>query len=127
MDHQIHTLLKVSLENIKEMIDVNTVVGDPIISNETMVIPISKVKMGFLAGGSEMKNDGKEQILPFGGGTGGSVLITPVAFLVCYQNDIKVLHLEEETHLYEAIIDKIPKMIEDVIKLFKNNSETREG
>lgn len=122
MDHQINTLLKVSLENIKEMIDVDTVIGEPIRANEnTMIIPVSKVKMGYLAGGSEIGVKQKETP-PFGGGTGGTVVITPVAFLVVSKDDVKVLHLEDNTHIADRVIDSIVQVIEKV-KENKNKEE----
>ncbi len=122
MDHPIHTLLKVSLENIKEMIDVDTIVGEAIKAGDTTIIPVSKVKMGFLAGGTEIKNN-KETTPPFGGGTGGSVTISPIAFLVCTGNDVKVLHLEQETHLIEKLIDKIPDLANNIQSLFKDENK----
>ncbi len=122
MDHQINTLLKVSLENIKDMIDVDTVIGEPIRALEnTVIIPVSKVKMGFLAGGSEMSLKQKETP-PFGGGTGGSVVITPVAFLVISSNDVKVLHLEDNTHIADRIIDTVV----DVVNKVKENKNKEE-
>ena len=121
MDHPISTLLRVSLENIKEMIDVDTIVGDPIyVSEETKVIPISKVRMGFLAGGTEIKDDAPQKENPFGGGTGGTISITPIAFLICNKNDVKVLHLEQETHLYEKVIDFMPSITTKISDLFKD-------
>lgn len=123
MDHQISTLLKVSLENIKEMIDVDTIVGDAIvISEDTKVIPISKVKLGFLAGGSEIKDDSRTVDNPFGGGTGGTINITPIAFLICHLSDVRVLHLEQETHLYEKVIDYMPLVTSKISELFKDVS-----
>lgn len=123
MNHQVEALLKVSLENIKEMIDVDTIVGNPIITPEATIIPISKVKMGFLAGGSEIAQKQEKNENPFGGGTGGTVSITPVAFLVVIGKEIKVLHLEQETHLYEKVIDKIPGLVDQVKKLFKDEAD----
>lgn len=116
MDHPIHNLLKVSLENIKDMIDVDTVVGEPIKSIEgTIVIPISKVVMGFAAGGSEFSP--KQEKMPFGGGTGGSLSINPVAFLVVKGDEIKLLHLQNDTHVYETMIDKMPEIANRAMNL----------
>ena len=112
MDHQVEGMLKVSMESIKNMVAVDTIVGKPIIGlDQTMVIPISKVKMGFACGGTDFKGGSKKDETPFGGGTGGNVSITPVAFLIITDNNIKVMHLQNETHLYEKIIDKMPDAI----------------
>ncbi|ERJ10982.1 GerW family sporulation protein [Haloplasma contractile] len=119
MEHPIHSLMKVSMENIKEMIDVDTIVGEPVATgNGSTIIPISKVKFGFAAGGTEQmskqkSDNGNAGKPPFGGGSGGTVGITPIAFLVIKENEeIKVLHLEHETHIYEKLIDFVPELME---------------
>lgn len=124
MDHPIHNLLKVSLENIKEMIDVDTVVGQPIKSIEgSVVIPVSKVVMGFAAGGSEF-SPSKEK-MPFGGGTGGSLSINPIAFLVVNGSDVKLLHLEHGTHVYETIVDKMPELADKAMNLISHQQVSK--
>ena len=94
-EHPIEKILNMSMNSIKDMVDVNTIVGDAIqASNNTVIIPISKVSFGFASGGSEFKGeaideynkkDKDEQIqyrLPFGGGSGAGISINPIAFLV---------------------------------------------
>lgn len=126
MEHPIHSFMKISMENIKEMVDVDTIVGQPIETTEgTMVLPISKVKFGFAAGGTEQKVDGKvssEVQAPFGGGSGGSVSITPIAFLVVDKGGktINVLHLENDTHIYEKLIDFLPNFLEKLKVVIPN-------
>lgn len=125
MDHELNTLLKVSLEHIKEMIDVDTIIGDAIIISPTVrVIPISRVRMGFLAGGSDISakviNDN-----PFGGGTGGTIFISPIAFLVCKGDEVSVLHLEKDTHLIEKVIDSFPGVTNKISTLFKDMTEIK--
>lgn len=125
MDHELNTLLKVSLEHIKEMIDVDTIIGDAIIISENVrVIPISRVRMGFLAGGSDISakiiNDN-----PFGGGTGGTIFISPIAFLVCKGDEVSILHLEKETHLLEKIIDSVPSLTSKLTTLFADMTEVK--
>ena len=125
MDHEINTLLKVSLEHIKDMIDVDTIIGDAIIISESVkVIPISRVRMGFLAGGTDVSSK-NNQDNPFGGGTGGTIFISPIAFLVCKDNDVSILHLENETHLYEKVIDFVPNMAGKISSLFQEMSEVK--
>ena len=125
MDHELNTLLKVSLEHIKEMIDVDTIIGEAIVISERVkVIPISRVRMGFLAGGSDISakiiNDN-----PFGGGTGGTIFISPIAFLVCQGDDVSVLHLEKDTHLVEKIIDSVPSLTGKLTSLFADMTEVK--
>lgn len=121
MDHKISTLLKVSMESIKDMIDVNTIIGEAItISDDTKVIPISRVRLGFLSGGSEIKQENKDLEHPFGGGTGGTMSISPIAFLICTNEEVKILHLEQQTHLYEKVIDYMPSITSKISDLFKD-------
>ena len=125
MDHELHTLLKVSLEHIKEMIDVDTIIGETIIiSNNVKVIPISRVRMGFLAGGTDISgkivNDN-----PFGGGTGGTIFISPIAFLVCKGDEVSILHLEKDTHLVEKVIDGFPSLTSKISNLFSDMTEIK--
>jgi sporulation protein YtfJ len=125
MDHELNTLLKVSLEHIKEMIDVDTIIGDAIIISEAVrVIPISRVRMGFLAGGTDVKIK-PEKESPFGGGTGGTIFISPIAFLVCNNDNVSILHLEKETHLAEKVIDSIPGLTSKIASLFQDTTEIR--
>jgi sporulation protein YtfJ len=106
------------------MVDVNTIIGDPIqTSNNTVIIPISKVSFGFAAGGSEFKGetideynkrDKDEQIqyrLPFGGGSGAGVSIKPIAFLVVQSNVVKLLPVDHSNTL-DKILDYMPDLIE---------------
>ncbi len=118
MEHPIHSFMKISMENIKDMVDVDTIVGQPVATKEgTTIIPISKVKFGFASGGTEQKAENRQenQTAPFGGGSGGTVSITPIAFLVVDKEDeVKVLSLENQTHIYEKIIDFIPELMAKV-------------
>ena len=127
-EHPIQGLMQTAMENIKEMVDVNTIVGDPVETPDgSIIMPISKVGFGFAAGGSEFKTEkesgntvGKPQgesanvALPFGGGSGGGVSITPIAFLVVGASGVKVVPLDNSTHLYERMIDLAPQFVEKI-------------
>ena len=126
MEHPIEGLMNTAMNSIKDMIDVNTIIGDPIqVSEKVVVIPISKVSFGLVAGGSEYKGgtldeynkrDKNEQIqyrLPFGGGTGAGVSINPVAFIVIQGESIKLLPAEHSTSV-DRLLDYIPDLFEKV-------------
>lgn len=115
MEHPIHDLMKISMENIKDMVDVDTIVGQPMHTPAgSTIIPISKVKFGFASGGTDQKGKENTQV-PFGGGSGGTVSITPIAFLVVTKDDeIKVLSLENTTHIYEKLIDFVPELMSKI-------------
>lgn len=123
-EHPIEGLMTTAMNNIKDMIDVNTIIGEPIeTSNNVVIIPISKVCFGFAAGGSEFKGETigeyskkekEEEIqynLPFGGGAGAGVNINPVAFIVIQGNNVKLLPVEHCSSI-DRLLDYMPDLIE---------------
>ncbi len=123
-EHPIEGLMTTAMNSIKDMIDVNTIIGEPIeTSNNIVIIPISKVSFGFAAGGSEFKGETideykkvekEEQIqyrLPFGGGSGAGVTINPVAFLVIQSNNIKLMPVSHSSSL-DRLLDYVPDLME---------------
>lgn len=125
-EHPIQGLMKTAMENLKEMVDVNTIVGDPVETPDgSVILPISKVGFGFAAGGSEFVIDnpstGSETKHPFGGGSGGGVSITPIAFLVVSSQGVKMVHLDQNTHLYEKLIDFAPQVVDKIQQMLKSN------
>jgi len=118
-EHPIQGLMQTAMENLKEMVDVNTIVGDPVETPDgSVILPISKVGFGFASGGSdfEVEKDPKAaagaEKNPFGGGAGGGVSITPVAFLVVGKNGVKTIPLEGNNQMMDKIIDYIPQVLE---------------
>ena len=141
-EHPIENLMNTAMNSIKDMIDVNTIIGEPIqASNNTVIIPISKVGFGFAAGGSEFrgealdeytKKDKEEQVqyrLPFGGGSGAGVSIVPVAFLVVQPNTVKLLPVDHNSCL-DRLLDYVPDLIDKVNamlnKQMQNKKEEKE-
>jgi sporulation protein ytfJ len=112
------------MNSIQDMIDVNTIIGEPIETvNNIVIIPISKVSFGFAAGGSEFKGETideykkvekEEQIqyrLPFGGGSGAGVTINPVAFLVIQPNNIKLMPVNHSSSI-DKLLDYVPDLMD---------------
>ena len=109
MEHPIGSLMDTTMEKIKEMIDVNTIIGEPITSPDgTLIIPVSKVSYGFAAGGSDLPTK-KENKDCSDGGSGAGVTIQPVAFLTVYQGDVRLVSVDRE----EGTADKLVNMIPD--------------
>src|SRR3954453_9592549 len=130
-DHPIQGLMTTAMENLKEMIDVNTIIGDPVETPDgSVIITVSKVGFGFAAGGSEFVLEGsngggqgaEKPKMPFGGGSGGGVSITPIAFLIVNSQGVKMVHLDESTHLYERILSLSPQAGYKIRPLFTNMS-----
>ena len=123
-EHPIEGLMLTAMNSIQDMVDVNTIIGEPIeTSNNMVIIPISKV--GFAAGGSEFKGETldeytkkekEEQVqyrLPFGGGAGAGVSISPVAFLVVTSNNVKLLPVNHSSAI-DKLMDYVPDLMEKV-------------
>ncbi len=137
IENHIEGLMLTAMNSIKEMIDVNTIIGEPIQApNNIVVIPISKVSFGFAAGGSEFnaktsneykKQEKEEQSqyrLPFGGGAGAGVSLNPVAFLVIQSNVVKLLPVDHSTAL-DKILDYIPDLFERVSSMMNKSMQNR--
>lgn len=123
-EHPIEGLMETAMNSIKDMIDVNTIIGDPIeTAAGIVIIPISKVCFGFASGGSEFKGetideykkkDKEEEVqyrLPFGGGSGAGISINPVAFVVVSKESIKILPIEHNSAI-EKLMDYVPDLME---------------
>ncbi|AIF43192.1 GerW family sporulation protein [Virgibacillus sp. SK37] len=132
-EHPIQGLMTTAMENLKDMVEVNTIIGDPVESPDgSMIIPVSKVGFGFAAGGSEFganaSQGDSEAALPFGGGSGGGVSITPVAFLIVSKNGIKMVHLDQQTHIYEKMLHSAPQVVEKIQQILKEtNSKNKQA
>lgn len=136
-EHPIENLMNTAMNSIKDMIDVDTIIGDPIqASNNTVIIPISKVGFGFAAGGSEFrgetldeytKRDKEEQVqyrLPFGGGAGAGVRIIPMAFLVVQPDTVKLLPVDHSSCL-DRLLDYVPETIDKLNTIFNKQMQNR--
>jgi sporulation protein YtfJ len=138
-DHPIQGLMTTAMESLKAMIDVNTIIGDPVETPDgSVILTVSKVGFGFAAGGSEFAIEGQgggggggagskegQKQHPFGGGSGGGVSITPIAFLIVNSQGVKMLHLDESTHLLEKILDLAPQAVEKVQQMFSKKEKEK--
>lgn len=121
MEHPIGNLMNTTMEKIKEMIDVNTIIGDPITSPDgTLIIPVSKVSYGFASGGSDLPTK-KENKDCFGGGSGAGVTIQPVAFLTVYQGDVRLISVDQEKGTADKLVNMIPDVLKKVKGVFKKD------
>ena len=118
--HPIDNMMQTTMESIRGMVDVNTVVGAPVMDQKgTTIIPISKVSFGFVAGGGEYAIEDNEQkpvptdIFPFAGGTGAGVSVQPVGFLVVTDKQVKMLPAQT-TGAMERMVELLPQLIEEL-------------
>ena len=126
-EHPINNLMGTVMEQLKGMIDVNTIVGEPVeTANGTMIIPISKVGFGFAAGGSDIPSKNAPANAPFGGGSGAGVSIAPMGFLVISQDQIKLVPMNSSNTPMDKLVDYIPVAFEKVNKIIKKKKGTDE-
>ena len=127
----IEGLMSEAMDHLKALVDVNTIVGTPITTPDgTTIIPISKVAFGFGAGGSEFaspskKADASDDRALFGGGSGGGVSISPVAFLVANSEQIKLLPVTKGSNTTDKIIDLVPELVGKLNKIANDFMDKR--
>lgn len=129
----IKSLMETTLENIKASIDANTIIGDAIHTETTVVIPISKVTVGFGIGGgeyskgyTETKTAKEEKVREqpdtnFAGGSAGAISVQPVAFVVVENGETRLMSLDNNINMVDNILTITPKVIEKIQKLSQNN------
>ncbi len=121
-DHPISELMGISMDKIKEMVDVNTIIGNPIQSPDgTIIIPISKVSFGFASGGSDLPTKNQNEL--FGGASGAGVSIQPLAFIVVSNGDVKLLQMSVDAKLPNAIVNLVPEVFDKVSNLIDKNKK----
>lgn len=129
-NHPIEGLMKTTMESIKEMVDVNTIVGDPVESPDgAVIIPISRVSFGFASGGGEYsvaKKENNERAdsskLPFAGGSGAGVSVQPVAFIVVGNGQMKLLPVDQSINFVSNLVELIPKLTNGVQNMIKGKN-----
>ena len=122
------------MENINQMVDVNTIVGEPIITpSGVTIIPISKVSVGFGLGGGDFKPSSPEErtCIPFGGGGGGALTITPIAFLTVSGENVKLITIDRNETTVDKALAMAPEMVDKVANtvsaLLKKDSDKTKG
>ena len=125
--HQIQDLMGVTMEKIRDMVDVQTIIGDPIVVSDTVtIIPVSKVSYGFASGGSDLPAKSTPKDL-FGGGAGAGVSIQPVAFLVVKDGVTRVMPVAiPAMGTADRVIEMIPQVMDRVESFIDKKKETTE-
>ena len=120
-EHPINNLMETSMQKLREMVDVNTIVGQPIHTDDgTTIIPVSKVTFGIGSAGSDFPSAKPKDM--FGGGSGGGVSISPIAFLVISGGNVRLLQLasQDESGTADRIINMVPDVVDKVSDLFQS-------
>lgn len=106
-------LLATAIEKIRDLVDVSTIIGDPIpVGDGVSIIPVSKVTYGFASGGSDFPSKTNAEL--FGGGGGAGITINPVAFLVINNGEVTIKHITSSENSAERIIGMVPEVVDKV-------------
>lgn len=126
-EQNIAGLLGTAMEKLGSMVQVNTVVGQPIFAGDTTIIPISKVSLGFVAGGGEY---GRDKTMPtadpaFGGGSGGGMSVAPLGFLTSAPGgQLRYIPVCGQEPL-EKLVDMTPGLLTKLENIFKQNQDAK--
>lgn len=116
-EHPIEGLMNTALQNIRQMMDVDTIVGKQITAPDgTIIIPISKVSLGFASGGSDFPSKTDKEL--FGGGSGAGGTIVPIAFLVIHEGDVRLLPVMQSSTPADKAIALVPELFDKITALF---------
>ena len=122
-EHPIQGMMGTAMQKIREMIDVNTIIGDPITTPDgTVIIPVSKVSFGFGSGGSDWPNKNTAKDL-FGGGAGAGISINPLAFLVISNGEVKLLQMSFSSNTADKMFNMVPDVIDKISGLVSGSSK----
>jgi len=128
-EHPIRDVMDTAMKNIKEMVDVNTIIGDPITAPDgTLIIPVSKVGFGFASGGSDFTTKNTTSEPCFAGGSGAGVTITPISFLVVSPtNGTYLLPIDQSApSTVDSLISSVPGIIDQVKNFFCKKKDEEE-
>lgn len=108
----VNKIMESTLDKMREMVDVSTIIGEPMVTGDTTLIPVSKVSYGFTSGGTDLPSKQNNEL--FGGAGGGGISITPVAFIVIQNGTVRLMQINNYTSSADRAIAMIPELIDKV-------------
>ena len=127
-DNQVNNLLGVTMDKIKQMVDVNTVIGSPVTTPDgTTVIPVSRVSYGFASGGSDLPSKSQPSTGLFAGGSGAGITISPIAILTIHEGHVRVLQIEPYLSSVDRALEKVPDVVDKITALFQKDQPAEKG
>lgn len=122
--HPIEGVMSTTMQKIKEMVDVNTIIGNPITTPDgTTIIPVSKVSFGFASGGSDLPTSSPKQT--FGGGGGAGITLQPIAFLVVHEGNVRLLQIATSSNTADKVVNAVPDIIDKVSDVLSKNQKDK--
>ena len=130
MSQKLPNMLETTIQKIREMVDVNSVIGEPIQTNDGVtIIPVSKVSVGFGGGGSDYvsRNVNKLDNHPFGGGAGGGIKVTPIAFLIVKEGSVRMLPVAAPANTTtDRLVEQIPDTLDKIVSFIDSRTKKNE-
>ena len=123
-DQSASGILGTAIDKIRDLVDVSTIVGEPVFSAEGItIIPVSKVTYGFASGGSDFPSKNNAEL--FGGGGGAGITITPVAFVVINNGNVTIKSVPTGDNTAEKIVSLVPEVVDTVSGLINKNKDAK--
>ena len=120
----VNKIMESTLEKMREMVDVSTIIGEPMVTGDTTLIPVSKVSYGFTTGGTDLPSKQNKEL--FGGAGGGGISITPVAFIVIQNGKCRMMQINNYTSSADRAISMIPDLVDQISQLVKAKDEVEQ-
>lgn len=125
MSGKLPNMLDATIQKIREMVDVNSVIGEPIMTPDGVtIIPVSKVSVGFGGGGSDFASKSADKENPFGGGVGGGVKVTPICFLVVKDGTVRMMSVPQPAN---SSAERLVEMLPDTLEKINSFVETKKA
>ncbi len=121
----VNKIMENTLEKMRERVDVSTIIGEPMVTGDTTLIPVSKVTYGFTGGGTDLPSKSNAEL--FGGGGGGGITIAPVAFIVIQNDKVRLMQINNYTSSADRAISMIPELVDQVSQLLKAKNDDAVG
>lgn len=116
-EHAIQNFMGITMDKVREMVDANTVIGDPVRTDDgTVILPVSKITFGFASGGSDFEGKNAANKELFGGG-GAGVSVTPVAFLVIKDGNVRTIQMSNSNSAMDRAITMLPELVDRLTEL----------
>ena len=124
MEKSANGILRTTIEKVRDLVDVSTIIGEPInLPDGLTIVPVSKVTYGFASGGSDFPS--KNNVELFGGAGGAGITINPVAFLVVKDGDVTIKHITANDNAVERAVTMVPEMFDKVTSFVTKNKEDK--
>lgn len=127
-EHTIQGFMGVTMDKVREMVDANTVIGDPVRTDDgTTILPVSKITFGFASGGSDFEGKNAANKELFGGGGGAGVSVIPVAFLVIKDGNVRTIQMSNSNNAMDRALTMLPELVDRLTELLNSGKKEKQA